>query len=374
MTIPKRMCAVRLIGHGGIEKLVYGDDVPTPVPADDEVLIRVVAAGMNNTDINTRIGWYSKEATTGTTTQGARDGTDVKVGGMGDWKVGLSFPRIQGADIIGHIVGVGKSVDSERIGQRVTCDPYVLESDDQEGWRNSGFLGADYDGGFAQFVTVPTRNVYSISERVALTDAALATLPCSGGTAMNMLLMAHVGPGDIMLVTGASGGVGTFLIQLGHHLGAEVVAIASKSKFEQLSALSPKAIIDRNASDHVSEILVATNGRKITVIADVVGGDRFTDYLSLLGPGGRYVTAGAIAGPIVSLDLRTLYLKSLEFYGSSAYRRDTFPKLLEIVEQGGIDPLVASIWQLSEIREAQLAFLDKKHIGSLVLIPPPVEE
>ncbi|MDH3467043.1 MAG: alcohol dehydrogenase catalytic domain-containing protein, partial [Gammaproteobacteria bacterium] len=229
MPAPNSMCAVHLTGHGGIEKLVYRDDVPTPVPADDEVLIQVAAAGMNNTDINTRIGWYSKDMTIGTPTADAGDGTEVESASMGDWKVGLSFPRIQGADIVGHIVAAGSSVDSGRIGQRVTCDPYVLQSDDQQGWENSGFLGADYDGGFAQFVAVPARNAYRISERVALTDAALATLPCSGGTAMNMLLMAHVGPGDIMLVTGASGGVGTFLIQLGHHLGADVIAIAGKS-------------------------------------------------------------------------------------------------------------------------------------------------
>jgi NADPH:quinone reductase-like Zn-dependent oxidoreductase len=375
MASQKIMNGVYLKGHGGLDQLEYRQDLPVPECGADEVLIKVSAAGVNNTDINTRIGWYNSEVTEGTMSDSARDGIDLDVvkttksEGMGDWNVGLDFPRVQGADIAGRIIETGQKIDHKRIGERVICDPYIRPSDDYEGWENAGFLGADFNGGFAEFVAVPSRNVYHISEELNLTDEALCTLPCSGGTAMNMLLMANVRPGDAMLVTGASGGVGTFLVQIGHALGAKVIAISGKSKFNQVSKLNPLGIADRNSTNLVKDVLDITKGAKLSVIADVVGGDCFTDLLSLLQRGGRYVTAGAIAGPMVTLDLRTLYLKSLEFYGSSAYRTDTVPKLIELVEAGKIKPAVNTVLPLSEIHKAQQEFLEKKHVGSLVLIP-----
>ena len=369
------MNGVYLQGHGGLDKLDYRKDIPVPQCKTDEVLIKVSAAGVNNTDINTRIGWYNSEVTEGTLSDNARNGIDLKledtakVRGMGDWNVGLEFPRIQGADVAGRIVETGRNVDPNRIGERVICDPYIRPSDDYAGWENAGFLGADFDGGFAEFVTVPSRNVYRISEALSLTDEALCTLPCSGGTAMNMLLMAAVRSGDTMLVTGASGGVGTFLVQIGHALGAKIIAVSGKSKIHQVSKLNPLAVVDRNSPDFVNDILEITQGDKLSVVADVVGGTYFSDLLSLLQRGGKFVTAGAIAGPMVTLDLRTLYLKSLEFYGSSAYRADAIPKLIELVEAGKVDPAVDSVLPLSDIRLAQQKFLEKKHVGSLVLTP-----
>ena len=113
------MKAIQLIGHGGFEKLVLKNNIPNPVPKDDEVLIKVLAAGINNTDINTRIGWYSKSITTNTNEGGEKgfSSTDDK---DATWSgKSLEFPRIQGADICGKIVSVGKNIDQSRIGERV---------------------------------------------------------------------------------------------------------------------------------------------------------------------------------------------------------------------------------------------------------------
>jgi len=107
-------------------------------------------------------------------------------------------------------------------------------------------------------------------------------------------------------------------------------------------------------------------------VADVVGGKVFPDLLSLLRRRGRYVTAGAIAGPIVSLDLRTLYLKNLTLYGTTVFHPDTFPTLLRILSAGGIKPVMARSFPLAEIHTAQSLFLEKEHVGSMVLLPPPV--
>ena len=368
------MSGVLLLGIGGLDMLEYRDDLPRPRPCPGEVLVKVSAAGINNTDINTRTGWYNAGVETGTTAAGGERGFGVENGGMGDWSGDIELPRIQGADAVGHIAAVGDGVDPARVGERVVCDPYIRDPEDEAGLDSAGFLGADYDGAFAQFVAVPTENAIAIGCTPGLDDAAIATLPCSGGTAMNMLLMAKVGPGDRMLVTGASGGVGSFLVQLGKWLGAAVTAVCAAVKSDSLLALGADAVIERETGELAARALAVGRGGAYSVVADVVGGEAFAACLALLGRGGRYVTAGAIAGPVVSLDLRTLYLKNLEFYGSTVFRRDTFPKLIEALRAGVLKPVVARVYPLADIRDAQQDFMQKRHVGSFVLEPPTSTE
>jgi NADPH:quinone reductase-like Zn-dependent oxidoreductase len=371
--IPKTMTAVHLTGHGGLDKLVLRNDVAVPEPGAGEVLVEVTAAGMNNTDINTRTGWYNKSVTSGTTTEGGKGGFGVSELGMGDWEGGLTFPRIQGADAVGRIVAVGSGVNRGRIGDRVVCDPYIREPNDVEGLESAGFLGSEHNGAFAQYTVVPSINAVAVPNELAVSDAALATLPCSGGTAMNMLIMAGAKAGDLALVTGASGGVGTFLVQILKALDAEVVAVVAvvgKSKMAALASMGANHVIERDSDDLEAEVLGATRGRKLSLVADVVGGPQFPSYLKLLRRGGRYVTAGAIGGPLVDLDLRTLYLNNLSLFGSTVYLRGTFRRLIDMVVAGGIQPFSAKTWPLAEIHTAQTEFLEKRHVGSLVLLPP----
>lgn len=370
----KTMTAVHLTGHGGLDKLVVRDDVPVPQPAAGQVLVQVTAAGMNNTDINTRTGWYNHAVTSGTTKEGGKGGFGVVEKGMGDWEGGLTFPRIQGADAVGRIVAVGSGVSTARIGERVVCDPYIRDPNDVEGLESAGFLGSEHNGAFAQYTVVPAINAIRVPASLPVSDAALATLPCSGGTAMNMLLMADAKAGDLALVTGASGGVGTFLIQILKALGAEVIAVSGKSKMQAVEDLGPDHLIDRDTEDLLGDVLRATGGRKLSLVADVVGGEAFPSLLKLLRRGGRYVTAGAIGGPKVDLDLRTLYLKNLSLFGSTVYLRETFPKLIELVVGGQVTPFSTKTWPLAEIHTAQTEFFEKKHVGSLVLLPPAPEE
>ncbi|KAG9644469.1 NAD(P)-binding protein, partial [Aureobasidium melanogenum] len=113
------MIGVVLTGHGGFEKLQYRKDLKTPSPGPDEVLIRVAAAGINNTDINTRIGWYSKGVETGTGEE-ATNASATRTDDDSTWSgKPLEFPRIQGADCCGRIVAVGNNVSTQRIGERV---------------------------------------------------------------------------------------------------------------------------------------------------------------------------------------------------------------------------------------------------------------
>ncbi len=368
--IPTHMAAVLLTGFGGLDKLQYREDVPVPRPAPGEVLIQVRAAGINNTDINTRSGWYNQAVKTGTVAEGARSGFAVEHADSGDWGSDIRFPRIQGADVAGIIVSVGPGVDAQRIGQRVICDPYFHAPDDTTSLESTGFLGAQRDGGFAQYTVVPARNAITVAPELALTDAQLATVPCSGGTAMNMMLMAGLSAGDRVLVNGASGGVGSFLVQIARASGATVVAVCGAGKRDAVLALGAHHVVDRAAIDPAGAVRACLGDAPLTLFADVVGGGVFAPYLGLLATGGRYVTAGAIAGPMVTLDLRTLYLKSLSFFGSSVYRRDTLPALMALLQRGAVLPAVADIRPLAEICQAQREFLDKHHVGSKVLLPP----
>jgi NADPH:quinone reductase-like Zn-dependent oxidoreductase len=370
--IPTHMAAVLLTGYGGLDKLEYREDVPVPRPEPGEVLIQVCAAGVNNTDINTRSGWYNRAVTTGTEVEGAQSGFAVQHAGSGDWGSDMSFPRIQGADVAGHIVAVGTGVDPRRIGERVVCDPYFHAPGDTGSMESTGFLGAHRDGGFAQFTAVPGANAITVAHELPLSDAQLATVPCSGGTAMNMLLMAGLRAGDHVLVTGASGGVGSFLVQIARACGATVVAVCGADKSDAVRKLGAHAVIDRAVPDLPGAVRMALGHAPLTLFADVVGGDAFTSCIGLLGTGGRYVTAGAIAGPMVSLDLRTLYLKSLSFFGSSVYRRDALPALLALLQRGAVVPAVSDVSPLAQIHAAQTAFLAKHHVGSKVLQPPPL--
>jgi len=366
MTIPATMTAVQMTGHGGPDKLVLRHDVPVPVPGPGEVLIAVTAAGMNNTDINTRIGWYNREVTTGTTREGAGKGLDVAADAKGGWSGGIVFPRIQGMDAVGRIAAVGAGVAAGRIGERVMVEPYIPN----ETTGLPDIVGSERDGGFAQYLCVPASHARTIPEDLSVDDAALATLPCSGGTAMNMALLAGARAGDLALVTGASGGVGSFLVQILAHMGAEVVAVAGRDKAAAVTALGAAHVVARDSADIAAAVGTATGGRPLTLIADVVGGEHFAPLLALLGRGGRYVVAGAIGGPIVPLDLRTLYLNDLTFFGSTVYREDVFPTLLAFVAEGGVRPAVSQTRPLAEIAAAQAEFLEKRHVGSMVLLPP----
>lgn len=362
MTIPETMQAFVLTGHGGMDKLVYHTDWPVPVPGKDEVLIKVGACGMNNTDVNTRSGWYSKavsEATTGDAYESV-DEEDPSWGGAP-----LSFPRIQGADVCGTVVSAGDNVDSALIGKRVITDNWIRNWDDPLNRDTTGYFGSEYDGGYAQYTKIDHRNIGVVES--TLSDAELATFSCSYTTAEGMLARANVGSDDTILITGASGGVGSALIQLAKRRGATVVGLASESKHDDLRALGADALLPRSP-DNIRTALKQAIGRdRISVLADIVGGDAFPALLELLERGGRYTCSGAIAGPVVELDLRTFYLNDLTFTGSTVVEPHIFKDLIRYIERGEVKPMLAATYPLKQLAEGQQAFIDKKHSGNIVV-------
>ncbi|NKB77120.1 MAG: zinc-binding dehydrogenase [Gammaproteobacteria bacterium] len=355
------MIAALLTGHGGLEKLEYRDDVAVPIPGEGEVLIKVAAAGVNNTDINTRTAWYSK-AVTSATNEGGSDGFDQADDDDGSWSgVPLTFPRIQGADCCGYIVSVGAGVDGSRIGERVLVRNMLRT---YCGYRpyDCWTFGSECDGAFAQYTKAPSQETHRVD--CNWSDEELASLPCAYSTAEGMLHRANIGA-ETVLITGASGGVGSAAIQLCKRRGARVIAIAGENKMADVQALGADQVIARGAN------LVEALGRDtVDVAVDLVAGDQWVELMDVLRRGGRYVTAGAIAGPMVTLDVRTLYLKDLSFFGCTFQDDVVFENLIKYVELGEIRPLVAKTYPLADIAQAQTDFLEKRHTGKLVLIPP----
>tara|TARA_R110002126_G_scaffold291789_1_gene458319 strand:- start:20531 stop:21589 length:1059 start_codon:yes stop_codon:yes gene_type:complete len=345
VTLPKKMQGVILTGHGGPEMLEWRDDIAVPVPGKGDVVIRVAAAGVNNTDINTRTAWYSK---------GDADADDAAWSGTP-----LVFPRIQGADVSGKIVAVGEGVEDSRIGERVLIEPCLREAEGKM-LETPWYFGSECNGGFAQYTRVAARHAHAIKSD--LTDVELASFPCSYSTAENMLTRAGVRADETVFVTGASGGVGSATVQLARARGAHVIAVTSPSKAKTLLDLGAVRTLNRD-EDYVSEI----GANNVDVVIDLVAGPKWPSLLDLLRPGGRYAVAGAIGGPMVELDIRTLYLKDLSFFGCTVLEPDVFGNLVGRIERKEILPLVAETYPLREIKDAQDAFGKKGHVGKIVL-------
>ncbi len=345
MTTPTKMSGIVLNGHGGPEMLEWRDDIPVPTPGPRDVIIRVGAAGVNNTDVNTRTAWYSK---------GDADADDASWSGTP-----LTFPRIQGADVCGEIVAVGPNVDPSRLGERVLIEPCIRQANG-ETLGMPWYFGSECDGGFAQYTRVAARHAHAIKSD--LTDTELASFPCSYSTAENMLTRADVQEGETVLVTGASGGVGSATVQLAQARGAKVIAITSAAKAAALMDLGAIKTLDRH--DDLMETLGASS---VDVVIDLVAGPQFPGLLDVLRSGGRYAVAGAIGGALVELDVRTLYLKDLSFFGCTVLEPQVFANLVGRIERTEIRPLVAETYPLREITQAQSAFTQKHHIGKIVL-------
>lgn len=348
------MMAVVTTGTGGYDQLAYMQ-VPIPVPGPGEVLLKVLAAGVNNTEINTRLGWYASSVTGGT--GATREDAERPDGG---WNAATPFPFIQGTDCCGQVVSVGAGGDETQIGTRVLVRSCM---------RKQGFasmetvwLGSDFDGAFAQYVKVPAQEIFAVD--CDWTDAELASIPCAYGTAENMVHRAGVRAGMCVLVPGASGGVGSAVIQLVKRRGAEVVAITSASKRDLVQQIGADQVLTRD-----DDPVAVLGPESVDVVIDNVAGTAFGAMLKLLRRGGCYASSGAIAGPVVALDMRDMYLKDITLVGCTAWDAPVFGNLISYIGKGEIRPLLSATYPLSQIVQAQRVFEEKRHAGKIVLTP-----
>ena len=363
--IPQTMKAMVLHGHGGLEMLRWHEDWPCPVPAAGEVLIRVGACGLNNTDINTRTAWYSKSVREGISVAGGTGGFDEFRAEEASWSSrAITFPRIQGADTAGSIVAVGDGVDATRIGERVIVDGWLLPHGTWFDAARVDYYGSECDGGFAEYTTIRAANAITIDS--TLTDAELATFPCALMTAENLVARTGLQPGETVVIAGASGGVGGFAIQLARLRGARVIAIAGKAKHAAVAALGADTVIDRDEENLEAAILEAASGNP-QVALDVVGGSMTAELLKALAHGGRYSSCGAIAGPMMEFDLRWLIYKDLQMTGATIVPPGTWDRLARLIESCHVKPALGKTFPLRDLHAAQEAFIAKTYAGNIVV-------
>jgi len=349
--MPTSTRAAVLLRHGGPEALTIDPDWQVPDPRDGEVLLRVLAAGVNNTDLWTRQGAYGKPGD-----------PDAKSGAMGP----IEFPRVQGGDVAGVVVAAGHQRDQHLLGRRVIVDPAVYGSDDDDAMP-VGYQGSEYDGGFAGYMVARTDHVHDVHDS-PLSDDELACLPVAYGTATRMLRRAGLAEGQRVVVTGASGGVGVALVQLAAAQGATVIGITTTSKREAVADAGAHHTVCRDETDTAQAVHeLVPDG--VDVVADVVGGPGLGDLLPSLRDDGCWVIAGAIAGPVVELDLRRLYLHSIRLVGSSMHSPGDFARLAELARAGAVRPPIAGRYSLEQIHRAQEDFASSRHVGKIVLLP-----
>lgn len=345
------MTAAVLVRHGDQDAIEVREDWPMPVAGEDDVVVQVSAAAVNNTDIWTRQGAY---------------GLPGQPEALAGWRGPICFPRVQGGDIAGVVSAVGPGVPAGLVGRRVLVDPAIYLNENPKA-PPVGLLGSEADGGFAQYVVVPAAHAHDVTDS-PLSDEQLACLPVAYGTAMGMLERAEICAGEQVLVTGASGGVGLALVQLAAARGAKVVAVSSAAKADQLRDAGAIGVVSRDAGDLVGQVAdLAPSG--LDAVADVAGGPLIDQLMPLVRDDGRWVIAGAVAGPVVAFDLRRLYLHNLRLIGSSMHTREHFAKLVEIARAGTISPRIAGHHRLTNIHEAQQQFLRGSHVGKIIVTP-----
>ncbi|MDR9439784.1 MAG: zinc-binding dehydrogenase [Halomonas sp.] len=360
------MAAMLLTGHGDVDRLVYHDDVTTPRPGPGEVLVKVTATAKNNTDRKAREGLYP-----------------VKKGEVTSFAMGgeptLTFPRIQGADIAGRVVAVGEGVEASRIGERGLLDFNLYPDARRDINLTPDYFGHGADGGFAEYVAVPSDQFHHVPNP-ELADAELAALGmCSYQTAYHMMTSAGVKAGERVLVSGASGGVGTALIQLCRIVGAVPYAVSQQEKAAALEALGAEAVIDRGDLEGFAErVLEATGGVPIDAVMDLVGGemtDRFIDTMiqdmKVRSTYPRLSIAGASGGNISEILWTRIYLYQVQIFGVSHGTREEAEQLIAWIRSGKLKPVLHAAFRLSDLHEAERYFVSRgsNFLGKIVIVP-----
>ena len=363
--IPNTMKAMVLTGHGDVDKLEY-QDVPVPSPGAGQVLVQVTATAKNNTDRKAREGLYP-------TKKGEM--TSFQMGG----KPTLVFPRIQGADIAGRVVAVGDGVDESRIGERGLLDFNIYANDRRDINLTPDYYGHGADGGYAEYVALPADQFHHIPN-AELADAEVASMGmCSYQTAMHMLTSANIKAGERVLVTGASGGVGTALIQLCRIMGAIPYALSKQDKAAALLELGAEAVLDRSDMDSfVDRVKAETGGKPINAVMDLVGGEMTDVFIDTMifdmnarSTYPRLSIAGASGGNISEILWTRIYLYQVQIFGVSHGTREEAEQLMAWIRGGQLKPVLHGAFRLSDLHRAEEYFVNRgsNYLGKIVIVP-----
>ena len=340
------MKAVLFRQHGSPDKLSY-EDLPTPAVGHEDVLIRVKACALNHLDI-----WIRQ----------------------GNPAYPMPLPHVSGSDVAGVVEQVGAHVDGITVGARVfvspgiscwRCDQCLAGRDNF--CRSYALVGAMTHGGYAEYVSVPFRNVLPIPDNLSFEQAA--AFPLVSVTASHMLFAcAQLQYGETVLIMGAGSGVGSMAIQLAKLAGARVITtVGAEDKIPKAVILGADAVIN-HAKETVSErVKLLTEGRGVDVVIEHIGPEVWEHCLASLAKGGRLITCGATTGAEVKLDLRYVYSRQFTIRGSYMGTRAELVKVAELMGQGRVISVIDRTYPLKEARAAQEQMLSRRFFGKIVL-------
>ncbi len=340
------MKAVLFKTHGGLEVLEY-TDFPTPEPAEGQVLVKLEAAALNRVDIWTRVGWPG---------------------------IKLQYPHIPGSDGAGIVAALGAGVTMWNIGDRVVINsnlgcghcPACIAGQDNR-CRDWHLLGETVRGTYAQYISIPATNLYSIPPDFDTHKAAAAALVFH--TAWHSLIVrGGLKPGESVLVVGASGGVNTASIQIAKLGGATVYVVGSDiEKLNLAEALGADYLIDRSKEENWSKTVFSlTAKRGVDVVVDNVG-TTFPLSFRAAAKGGRILTVGNSGGAKFEIDNRQIFGKHLSVLGSSMGTRADFSTVMDLVFAGKLNPVLDRDYPLKDVRAAQEHLEQGKQCGKITL-------
>lgn len=331
------MRAVAFYEHGGPEVIQVVDDWPEPTPRPGQVVVQVQACSLNRMDVLVRRGLPG---------------------------VPTQLPRIPGADIAGTIIETAPDVDELSVGQRVLVDP-MIEMDDGR----LGALGENANGGMVERIAVPAKNAIRLPDDVAFEPAA--ALPLAYGTAYRMLVTrGQIQPGELVVVLGASGGLGTGAVQIAAMLGAEVIAVASsQNKLKRLGEHGAQHLVQASGADYGAAVWKLTAKKGADVIIDTIGAATWPTTLRTITHGGRILICGATTGFEVPTDLRYVWVRESTIIGSDGYKRSDLEQLLSLVEHKKINPIIDRVVDFNGVRAAQQAMEQRSILGKVIVQP-----
>ena len=337
------MKAAFLTGHGGNEVVAVGER-PRPQRRPGEILLRMKAATVNRVDL------YMRNSGAGITHR---------------------LPQIMGVDGAGI---VEEADSSALVGRSVTLYPGIVcgrcefcKRGEPVLCAKMSLLGEHRDGTMAEFVCVPTENGLAIPNNLNFAQAA--ALGVNYLTAWRMLFTkAKLQHGETVLVFGIGGGVSPAALQIAKAAGARIfVTSRSAEKLGRAKDLGADAIVDAPPDSIAPEIMRLTEGRGVDVVIENIGGPIWTAALKCLVRGGRIVTCGATIGDQPPADLRRVFIRQLQIFGSTLGSPDEFAALLEWCAEGRIVPLIFARYPLHQIRAALLHLESGEQFGKIAI-------
>ena len=315
--------------QGGIENIVYRD-FPDPELLPGDIMVRVKACGLNYFDIFVRRGML---------------GLPIKT------------PWISGGDVAGEVAAIGSNVKGWKIGDRCLVDPLT----------NEGMMGEEIQGGFAELCRVPQEFVIPLDPR--LTFAQAACIPANYGTTYRMLFTnGDMQRGDLVLVLGASGGVGTAVVQVAKAHGCCVIACAgSDDKCARLKKLGADHVVNYSTHDFSREAWQISGKKGVDICVNFTGGDTWNPSIRTLKAHGKLLTCGATAGFDAQTDIRYIWQREVKIIGSNGYTREDVTRGMVEMAEGRIQVPEFRAFPLAKLGEAEMLMETRDFFGKIVM-------